>query len=57
MTRAALAEDASARETVSVLEDVRSIVDVNIFVWQPKAEKWRLLTLDEKRRLWERRKL
>jgi hypothetical protein len=57
MTRAALAEDASARETVSVLEDVRSIVDVNIFVWQPKAEKWRLLTLDEKRTLWDRRRV
>jgi hypothetical protein len=57
MTREALAEDASAREAVSALDDVRSIVDVNIFVWQPKSEKWRLLTLDEKRRLWERRKL
>src|SRR6266508_1390360 len=55
MTRAALAEDASAREAVSALADVRSIVDVNVFVWQPKSEKWRLLTLDEKRTLWDRR--
>jgi hypothetical protein len=55
MTRAALAEDASAREALGVLDDVRSIVDVNVFVWQPKTEKWRLLTLDEKRTLWERR--
>jgi hypothetical protein len=55
MTRAALAEDASAREALGVLDDVRSIVDVNVFVWQPKSEKWRLLTLDEKRTLWERR--
>jgi hypothetical protein len=57
MSRAALAEDASAREAVSALADVRSIVDVNVYVWQPKSEKWRLLTLDEKRRLWERRPL
>jgi hypothetical protein len=57
MTRETLAEDASAREAVSALEDVRSIVDVNVFVWQPKSERWRLLALDEKRRLWERRHL
>jgi hypothetical protein len=57
MTRTALAEDASAREALSVLEDVRSIVDVNVFVWQPKAGKWRLLTLDEKRTLWDRRRV
>jgi hypothetical protein len=57
MTRAALAEHASAREALSVLDDVRSIVDVNVFVWQPKAEKWRLLTLDEKRTLWDRRRV
>ena len=55
MTRAELAEDASAREAVSVLDNVRSTVDVNVFVWQPKSEKWRLLTLDEKRTLWDRR--
>ena len=57
MTRSVLAEGASAREALSVLDDVRSIVDVNVFVWQPKSEKWRLLTLDEKRRLWDRRRL
>jgi hypothetical protein len=57
MTRAALADDVGAREAVSALGDVRSIVDVNVFVWQPKSEQWRLLTLDEKRRLWDRRHL
>ena len=57
MTRAVLAEGASAREALGVLDDVRSVVDVNVYVWQPKSEKWRLLTLDEKRTLWDRRKV
>jgi hypothetical protein len=54
-TRAVLAEEADARETLRVLGDVRSSVDVNVSVWEPKRNRWRLLTLDEQRRLWERR--
>jgi hypothetical protein len=54
-TRVVLAEDAGARETVGVLSDVRSIVDVNVLVLEPAGEQWRLLTLDEQRLLWERR--
>jgi hypothetical protein len=54
-TRAVLAEEADARETLRVLGDVRSSVDVNVSVWEPKRSRWRLLTLDEQRRLWERR--
>jgi hypothetical protein len=54
-TRAVLAEEADARETLRVLGDVRSSVDVNVSVWEPKRNGWRLLTLDEQRRLWERR--
>jgi hypothetical protein len=50
-----LADDAGAREALGVLNAVRSIVDVRVFVWQPEAENWRLLTLDEVRTLWERR--
>ena len=55
LSRAVLADDAGAREALGVLNDVRSIVDVQVFVWQPEAEKWRLLRLDELRTLWERR--
>jgi hypothetical protein len=55
VSQSVLADQADAREAVGVLSDVRSVVDVNVFVWQPKAEKWRLLTLDEKRALWEAR--
>ena len=55
MTRRVLAEDADARETVRALEQVRRIVDVSIFVWEPAAERWRLLTFDEGRLLWDHR--
>ena len=55
MTRRVLAEDTDARDAVRALDDVRSIVDVSIFVWEPVAERWRLLTFDEGRMLWDYR--
>jgi hypothetical protein len=51
-TREVLAEDVDARTTIGVLEPVRSIVDVNVWVWQPERERWRMLSLDEVRALW-----
>ena len=54
-TREVLAEGTGARATLDVLSTVRSIVDVNVYVWEPTPERWRLLTLDEQRLLWERR--
>ena len=53
-SRAVLAEDADARATLDVLGGIRSSVDVNVSVWEPSTEAWRLLTLREKRMLWER---
>ena len=55
MTREVLAEGVDARTTVKLLEDVRSIVDVTIWVWQPETERWRMLTLEETRSLWDYR--
>ena len=55
-TRAVLAHDAPAREALHVLGDVRSIVDVHVSVWEPATERWRLLTLDEQRAMWIRRR-
>jgi hypothetical protein len=52
MTREVLAEDADARATIQVLEGVRSIVDVTIWVWQPDTERWRMLSLEDARGLW-----
>ena len=55
VTREVLAEDADLRSTIGVLQDVRSIVDVTIYVWQPEREQWRMLSLDDARTLWNYR--
>lgn len=55
MTREVMAEGTDLRTTVKLLEDVRSVVDVTIWVWQPEQERWRMLTLDEARSLWDYR--
>jgi hypothetical protein len=55
MTRKVLAEGADARTTVDLLRDVRSIVDVAIYVWEEKAGKWQQLTQREARMLWDLR--
>ena len=54
-TRAVLADDVSARDALRALNGVRSSVDVQVYVWEPKDERWRLLTLGEQRVLWDRR--
>jgi hypothetical protein len=54
-TRQVLADDAPAREALEVLGGIRSNVDVHVSVWEPKGERWRLLTIDEQRLLWDRR--
>ena len=48
-----LAEGIDARETVELLEGVGSVVDIRIYVWMQRAGRWRLLTLDEQRALWQ----
>ena len=50
LSRSVLADDAGAREAVGVLNGVRSIVDVQVYIRE--REQWRLLTLDELRTLW-----
>ena len=52
MTRQVLADDVDARQTVAALEDVRSVVDVLVDVWDPEAGQWRRLTLGEQKTLW-----
>jgi hypothetical protein len=46
-------DDGSGRDAVAALRDVRSVVDVNVYVWQDEQERWRLLTLPEQRAIWE----
>ena len=52
MTRRAMVEDAPLDATVEMLEGVRSIVDVSIFVFEPKPARWQELSLREKQMLW-----
>jgi hypothetical protein len=55
MTGRVLAEDVDARSTLEVLKDVRGLVDVRLYVWQPRAKRWRLLTIAEQKAMWAKR--
>ena len=46
-----LAEDVEAREMVTALAGLRSLVDVRIYVREPDA--WRPLALREQKQVWE----
>jgi len=53
LSRQVLAEDVEAQEAVDVLRGVRSIVDVNVYVFdEDDPAGWRALTFGEKRALW-----
>jgi hypothetical protein len=52
LTRQAVADDVPARQAIDALNGFRSIVDVNVYVWQPERERWRMLTFDESAELW-----
>jgi hypothetical protein len=53
LSRELLADDADARETVELLRGIEQPVDVSVYVWEPKADTWRLLTGREKSLLWD----
>ena len=53
MTREVLAEGAGTRATVDLLEDVRSVVDVAIYVWSDRLEEWQPLSFVESKMLWD----
>jgi len=54
MTGQVLSEGAGVRKTLDVLASTRSTVDLRVYVWDPKAENWRALTLGEQKLLWGR---
>jgi hypothetical protein len=56
-TGRALADDVGARGALEALERVPSFVDARVYVWQPRAERWRLLTIAEQKAMWSRRGL
>jgi hypothetical protein len=51
-TGAVLGEHLDTRAAVAALDDVDSVVDVRIYVWDRGAERWVLLTLGEQKALW-----
>lgn len=53
MTRETIVEDVPARQAIDALRDVRSMVDVNAYVWQEEHDRWRLLSFPEQRAMWE----
>jgi hypothetical protein len=55
MTRQVLAEDVDTRKAIEVLEGLRSVVDVNAYVWDERAEAWEQLSQGDRRRLWQLR--
>jgi hypothetical protein len=56
MTGAVKAENATTRATVELLAGVRTMADVQVYVWSVDADRWRLLTLGEQRKLWDLRR-
>jgi hypothetical protein len=52
ITREVLGEGIGARETVDLLDEMRSVVDVHIYVWEPVTDEWRALTLREQKTMW-----
>ena len=55
MTQEVLGEGLDARAAVNILEGVRSIVDVKVYVWDATRERWRRLTFGETQLLWNYR--
>ena len=55
MTGQTLADDATGRQTVDALKNVRSVVDIRISRWDHDAARYRPLTLAEQRAIWDLR--
>jgi hypothetical protein len=55
MTLQPMLDDATARETVDRLSQVRSLVDVTIHAWDEDAGRWQRLSRGEEQALWRLR--
>jgi hypothetical protein len=55
LSREVVADDADLTATVQALRGLAQAVDASVYVWEPKACEWRLLTRRELSLLWERR--
>jgi hypothetical protein len=52
LSRQVLAEDVGISEALDALRGVGSVVDANVYMWEPEDEDWRPLSLAERRTLW-----
>ncbi len=52
MSSRVVAEDVGVREAVEALQGARSVVDVRVYMWAPERGRWRLLSLQESKKLW-----
>jgi hypothetical protein len=52
LSRQVLAEDVGISGALDALRGVGSVVDANVYVWEPESEDWRPLSLAERRTLW-----
>jgi hypothetical protein len=55
MSGQVLAADVDARTALDVMPDARSVVDLRVYVWQPRSSRWRMLTVAEQKAMWELR--
>ena len=53
MTRRVLADDATGAETLEALRGIRSVVDVEVFVWQEEQARWRLVSFADQRAMFD----
>ena len=53
MTHRTLLDDGGVREAITALAPVRSVVDVNTFVWDEERTRWLPLAYGDQRRLLE----
>ena len=51
MTRRELVSGVPVGEALAVLRGVRSVVDVNVYLWEEKRARWRQLTFEEEHAL------
>jgi hypothetical protein len=52
LTRQLLADDVGLSEALEALRYLHSVVDANVYIWEPDEEDWRPLSVSERRMLW-----
>jgi hypothetical protein len=53
LSGAEIARDVGAEAAVRILEGMRTVLDARLYVWIEEQRRWRLLTLEEHKLLWQ----